>query len=176
MTLVHRRRVHRLTSRYVARYVEELPRTLLKKGQTRELAAMMGPVVVKREERLRVLDESIDALRRTLENLTSLGSPLPMLAARSSLRQTQRRRASIARVEAALANERRLSPKASSEIASAIAALKAEGGAIPTIWSQMKRTARDLLHELEAEIPSVPAQSLEELRALHERFVEPLMA
>jgi len=47
---------------------------------------------------------------------------------------------------------------------------------LPTTWSQMKRMARDLLHELEAEIALVPSQSVEELRALHEKLAEPLMA
>jgi hypothetical protein len=175
MALIHRRRVHRLTTAYLARYVGDLPRAMVKRRELAELEAMLDPVTRRRAERLRALDESIDALRTTLENFCSLGSPLPMLAARSPLRRAQRRRASIAKLDAAIADAA-LPRRAAADISAAMAALKAADADLPTIWSQMKQMTRDLLHELEAEIAFVPAQSLEELRAMHEQFVAPLMA
>jgi hypothetical protein len=176
--LLHRRRVHRLTDMFLARYVDEQPRTMLQKSEAAELSVMLAPVLERRGARLRALEESIAGLRTTLENVCALGSPLPMLLERSTVRQAGRRHDAIARIEAATARGAkgsRLPPRVARELDVALAALKASDAA-PTLAAQVKRMARDLLRELEIEIPIVPPQSRAELRALHEAIIDPLMA
>jgi len=167
-----RRRVHRLTDRYLERYLDEVPRDLLTTDEHAALMRMLRPILARRKQAVRAIDESLAAVATTLENLSDLGSPRALLDAAARERRSARGRAAGERLGKLLAKlPARSLPKAVRKELAAVA----DGGAPPSLLELLQRLARDLLTGLEVEV-AVPSQSVEELRALHHATVAPLTA
>jgi hypothetical protein len=172
-----RRRVHRLTDRYIERYLDEVPRGMLLPDDHEALARTLRPVLARRQKALRAIDESITALTTTLENLVELGSPRGLLEATAQRRRATRGRALADRLEA-LCDEipaRALPPPLLRALSAAVAEVGDVAGAAPSLADLLLRLARDLLAQLEIDI-AVESQSVEELRARHHATVAPLTA
>jgi hypothetical protein len=167
-----RRRVHRLTDRYLERYLDEVPRPMLSADEHAALVRTLTPVQARRRRALRALDESIAALTTTLRNLVTLGSPRALLEATA-----QRHGAAehAARLEALLAAiPAGTLPRAlKRELGAAAAEASEAARRAPAPGERLQRLARDLLAGLEVDA-AVASQSVEELRALHHATVAPL--
>ncbi len=178
-SLQHRRRVHALTTAFTERFVRDVPGASLAPEEARELGAMLEPVMQRRRERARQLDEAISGLRATLENICELGSPKPLLMEQSGHRRAEQQRAALARLEASLAERldaRDAAPAARRAIARELSALRQSLEEAPGFWPLFKQLVEGLLLEVEPELLNAPPQSTEELTALHRRIIEPLRA
>jgi hypothetical protein len=175
--LAIRRRVHRLTDRYIERYLDEVPRTMLERDEHEALARTLRPVLARRQKSLRAIDASIAALTTTLENLVELGSPRALLTATAQQRRGARGRALAERLYELCAQipHRALSPALAKGLATAVAEVEKSAGPAPSLSELLLRLARDLLAGLEVDV-AVESQSVEELRARHHATVAPLTA
>jgi hypothetical protein len=167
-----RRRVHRLTDQFLARYLDELPRGMLGESDHDALVRTLRPVLARRARGLRTLEASIDALRTTLDNLVDLGSP------RALLEETAGERRAFAEKVARVLGE--IPPGAlrgalRRDIDALASEARGPSRAAPSVTESLKRLARDLLSGLEIEAEAA-SQSVEELRALHLATVAPLTA
>ncbi len=174
--LAHRRRVHRLSDRFLARYVDEVPRSMLSKREAQRVRELLEPVLVRRRERLGVLEGSMAALRATLGTLAGLGSPRAMLLERSAYARIRARKEAATGLEEISRGDAGKVAKGPLEaIRAALTKLRAAEHEEPTLGDRLARLIRDVSRELETEVPVVPTESADELRALHEKIVEPLL-
>jgi hypothetical protein len=178
-SLHHRRRVHSLTTAFTRRFVQEVPRPHLAPEAMRELDAMLEPVLARRRDRARVLDEAIAGLHATLENVCDLGSPQPLLAEHSGQQRVRAQQAAIARLETHVADA--LSARSGGPSRATRAAIARELGDLrasldeaPRFWPLFKQLVEGLLLEVEPDLLGTLPQSVEELTALHRRIIEPL--
>jgi hypothetical protein len=170
-----RRRVHKLTDQYLARYLDELARPMLSPEEHAELQRTLAPVLARRRRGLSAIDESIAALTTTLRNLEGLGSPRALLEATAQTRRGGDERAHLARLEAlvrALPPESLPARQRRALLATVAQAQRALPPA-PSLAERLQRLARDLLAGLGVDV-AVESQSVEELRALHHATVAPL--
>jgi hypothetical protein len=172
-----RRRVHRLTDRYIERYLDEVPRQMLGAREHEALARTLRPVLARRQKALRAIDESIAALTTTLANLEALGSPRALLEATARERRATRGRALAERLAELFAAipARALAAPLRQELAATVAEVTEAARRAPSLADRLQRLARDLLAELEIDV-AVASQSVEELRARHHATVAPLTA
>jgi hypothetical protein len=172
-----RRRVNRLTDRYLERYLDEVPRALLDPAEHEALARTLRPVLARRQKSQRAIDASIAALTTTLENLVELGSPRALLAATAQQRRSTRGRALAERLYELCAQipAKAVPPALTRALATAVAEVEKSAGAAPSLSELLQRLARDLLSGLEVDV-ALESQSVEELRARHHATVAPLTA
>jgi hypothetical protein len=78
--LYHKQRVHRLTDRFLKRFVLRFGAERLTPARREQLLALVQPVQAQRAEVYAALEASIQALRTSLTRLVELGSPEALLS------------------------------------------------------------------------------------------------
>jgi hypothetical protein len=170
-TLLHRRRVHLLTDHFIRHFVAGVPREILSPAEIHKLDAMLRPVVEHRREALRVLEDSIRALRATIEQLCGLGSLGELVRSRCGRSLLQRQHELVERlVESAPAALR-------GEARGLVSGLRSEADPTALYWKRLQYLLRDLLEGIDEPRPAaMEAQGPEELRARYDALLEPLTA
>jgi hypothetical protein len=172
-----RRRVHRLTDRYIERYLDEVPHAMLRPNEHEALARTLRPVLEQRRKALKAIDESIAALTTTLQNMLELGSPRALLETSAGERRASRGRALADRLAGLVEQipSRALPAALKRELGAAVAEVTHAARQVPSLADLLRRLARDLLSGLEVDV-AVESQSVEQLRARHHATVAPLTA
>jgi hypothetical protein len=170
VTLASRRRVHKLTDDFLVHFLDDVPRGSLPSERQEALRDLLRPVLEQRRRRLHAIERALDQVRTTIDNLCRLGSPVARLRARSRSDAARRRSEAMGRLTAL----------ADGPLGQELQLLLAEMGAsedpATDYWARLQKLLRDLLKEMDQEIPSVEAVTLEELQARHDALLDPLTA
>jgi hypothetical protein len=76
VSLLHRRRQHKLNDGFLDRFVREVPLGALPVAYHDGVIAMLAPVQARRRQQLEAIDGAIDRLLTTLDNLCQLDLPV----------------------------------------------------------------------------------------------------
>jgi hypothetical protein len=170
VSLLHRRRMHKLSTGFVAHFLGAVPRGTLPASYEGAVAGLLGPALARRRERLRAIEAAIDRVQTTIDNLCRLGSVAERVRAAQATHERSRRSAMERVVSTAAA-------PAPVELEQLLARLETEPDPTEAFWRRLQRVLRELLDELDQEeIPAVAAKSVEELCDRYERLLDPLLA
>jgi hypothetical protein len=171
MTLLHRRRIHLLTDHFIRHFVEGVPRETLPAAEVQKLEAMLRPVVEHRREALKALEESLAALRSTVENICKLGSVAELVHGHERRSPLELQRELVERLVESAPEELRGAARG------LVSSLRSDVDPRAMYWKRLQRLLRDLLNEVDAVRPApVETLSPEELRARYDALLEPLTA
>jgi hypothetical protein len=168
--LYHKKRVHRLTDRFVRRFVLHLGAGSLSTARREQLLDLFAPVRRQRAEVFSALEASIVALRLSLTRVVELGSPVPLLSEED---QAQRGNERIAQELTELAGDRALTQAQRKRLKRLSEELSVDS-ARDTFARRMQRMAFGLVSELDhrvlLEVPLSLAELEERRRSVIERL------
>jgi hypothetical protein len=169
ITLCHRRRVHKLSDDFLGHFVGDVARGPLPPDQQEALGAMLRPVVELRRRKLQAIERAIDHVLANVDNVCRLDSLVRWLRARCDDGSARRRLDAVGRLTA-------LTGPLSQEIQALLDQMASEADPAATYWRRLQKLLRDLLKEIDQDIPTVEIVTVEELRARHEALLDPLTA
>lgn len=153
---VHARRVQWLTTRFIERFLREMPRELLPAAEFATVEAMLAPLLVQREREAAVLADNAANLEANLAALARLG--LPDAHVESALRHRP-----PGRLAQELAGLQQAVARAAPALREALDRCLALAG---PHWPGLPEVVKELLPHLSLSgVSPVPARSLEELEA-----------
>jgi hypothetical protein len=168
--LYHKKRVHRLTDRFLRRFVLRFGAERLTPARREQLLALVQPVQAQRAEVYAGLEASIEALRTSLTRLVELGSPGALL---SEEEDAQRAYEHVAGELLGLSVEREV-PAAQRRTLRQLAEQLREDIPRDTFARRMQRTTAGLLAELDHRVVQEVPLSLAELEERRRAVVERL--
>jgi hypothetical protein len=168
--LYHKLRVHRLTDRFLRRYVLRFGMERLSPARREQLLSLVEPVQAQRKEVHAALEGSIQALKLSLTRLVELGSPQALL---SEEEEAQRAYEHVASELAQLASVRSLGA-APRRALKRLAEELSEDIPRDTFARRMQRMTAGLLAELDHRVVVEVPMSLAELEGRRRAVVERL--
>lgn len=168
VTLMHRRRVSKLSDGYLQRFLDELPREALPREEQEALRGALTPVFERRRRKLQALEQSIARVHATIDNLCSLGS----FAERARMHYRQPRIQH--RMEALGRLSRLAEGRLQDELRALLNAIEADADPSASYSRRLRRLLRDVAESAEQDFPVVETQSVEKLREYYDALLDPL--